>query len=95
MAALATFGLKQSDGTWKNFTIALNDETDKYGSNVQIYESQTKEERLAKKKKVYFANGKIIWNDGIVKNAVKVEREEQSHSAPPPVKPEPVDDLPF
>lgn len=34
-----------------NFNIALNDQTDQYGNNVQVSEPQTKEQRDAKERK--------------------------------------------
>jgi hypothetical protein len=55
-----------------NLTIAVNDET-RYGNNVSAFDSQTKEEREAKKPKSYLGNGKVVWTDG---NVVVAEREE-------------------
>lgn len=69
MSALFSFGIKQPDGTWKSYTGSINDKTDQYGNNVSIYESQTKEERDAKAKKKYIANGKVLWTDGVIKTA--------------------------
>jgi len=56
-----------------NFTISIQDET-RYGNNVAITDSQTKEEREAKKPKNYLGNGKVVWTDS---NIVLAEREEQ------------------
>ena len=57
-----------------NLTIAIQDET-RYGNNVAFMDSQTKEERDAKKPKTYLGNGKVIWtSDGVVQLA---EREEE------------------
>ena len=55
-----------------DFTLAINDES-KYGNNVSAFDSQTQEEREAKKPKQYLGNGKVFWTDG---NIVKAEREE-------------------
>ena len=55
-----------------NFTIAVNDDT-RYGNNVSAFDSQTKEEREAKKAKSYLGNGKVVWTDG---NIVVAEKEE-------------------
>ena len=55
-----------------NFTVAVNDET-RYGNNVSAFDSQTKEEREAKKPKFYLGNGKVVWTDG---NIVLAEKEE-------------------
>ncbi len=74
MASLAQCSLKDAQGNWKNYTIAINDTTDNYGNNLVIYETQSKEEREAKTKKKYFANGKVFWTDGKVTLA---ERKEQ------------------
>ena len=56
-----------------NFTIAVNDEANQFGQNVSAYDSQTKEEREAKKSKSYIGNGSVIWTDGKI-NAVKKEQ---------------------
>ena len=67
--------VKGKDGAvYYNITIAVNDET-RYGNNVGIMDSQTKEEREAKKTKLYLGNGKVVWTDGKVTLA---EREEQT-----------------
>jgi uncharacterized protein YacL (UPF0231 family) len=56
-----------------NFTIAVNDEANQYGQNVSAYDSQTKEEREAKKSKLYIGNGNVVWTDG---NIVAVKKEQ-------------------
>jgi hypothetical protein len=73
-----------------NFTVAVNDET-RYNNNVSAYDSQTKEEREAKKPKNYLGNGKVVWTDG---NIVKAEWEEESNSALETTEEQTVD-LPF
>ena len=66
--------VKGKDGAvYYNFTIAVNDET-RYGNNVAFMDSQTKEEREAKKNRDYIGNGKVVWTDG---NIAVAEREEQ------------------
>lgn len=64
-----------------NFTVSINDETNDYGQNVSAFDSMTKEEREAKKTKVYIGNGKVVWTDG---NIVVAERKEQDAPAPAP-----------
>ena len=59
-------------GVYYNFTLSVNDETNQFGQNVAVYDSQTKEERDAKKDKVYIGNGQVVWTDG---SCVAVERE--------------------
>ena len=64
-----------------NLTMSVNDET-RYGNNTGIYVSQTQEEREAKKKKTYLGNGKVVWNNGSIVNAVKeVQEAVQEHPA--------------
>ena len=53
-----------------NFTIGVNDESNQWGQNVSATDSQTKEEREAKKPKSYLGNGTVVWTDGTIK-AVK------------------------
>jgi len=74
-----------------DFTLAINDES-KYGNNVSAFDSQTQEEREAKKPKQYLGNGKVFWTDG---NIVRAEKDEAA--AQPKAAAVAVDDsgLPF
>ena len=54
-----------------NFTIGVNDESNQWGQNVSATDSQTKEEREAKKPKSYLGNGNVFWTDGNIKVADK------------------------
>ena len=45
------------------------------GQNVSLTDSQTKEERDAKKSKNYLGNGNVVWTDGNIK-AVKKETQQ-------------------
>jgi len=65
----------EKDGRkWLNLSISVNDET-KYGNNVGVSISQSKEEREAKQPKTYLGNGKVVWNSGTIVNATKEEQE--------------------
>ena len=79
MSAIINLSIKQKDGNYKNYTISINDETNQYGQNVTMFESQSKEEREAKAPKKYIGNGRVVWNSGTIVNA---EKQEQ----PAPVK---------
>jgi hypothetical protein len=61
---------KLKDGKYLNVTLSVNDET-RYDNNVSMCYNQTKDERDAGQKKVYFANGRVVWTDGIIKVAEK------------------------
>lgn len=77
--------VKGKDGAvYYNLTVSIQDET-RYGNNVAITDSQTKEEREAKKPKNYLGNGKVVWTDG---NIVLAEKEEVQEVPA-------TDDLPF
>tara|TARA_R110001592_G_scaffold127484_1_gene339306 strand:+ start:960 stop:1250 length:291 start_codon:yes stop_codon:yes gene_type:complete len=77
--------IKGKDGAvYYNMTISVSDET-RYGNNVAITDSQTKEEREAKKPKNYLGNGKVVWTDGNIALAEKEAVEETPAT----------DDLPF
>jgi hypothetical protein len=54
-----------------NFTIGVNDDSNQWGQNVSATDSQTKEEREAKKPKSYLGNGNVVWTDGNIKLADK------------------------
>ena len=83
--------VKGKKGTYYNFTVSVNDETNDYGSNVSAYDSQTKEEREAKQPKVYLGNVKVVWTNG--DNVAAAPRTDQPQQAA--AQPQPVDDLPF
>jgi hypothetical protein len=78
-------------GTYYNFTISVNDDTNQFGQNVSLFDSQTKEEREAKKSKNYIGNGSVIWSDGKMTVA---ERQEKKEVAPAPAEAD-SNDLPF
>lgn len=75
----------KDNAIYYSFTIAVNEET-RFGNNVAITDSQSKEEREAKKPKNYLGNGKVVWTDGKVTLA---EREEKQVAQPV------TDNLPF
>ena len=56
-----------------NFTVAVNDESNQWGQNVSLTDSQTREEREAKKPKSYLGNGNVIWTNGTIQLAEKKE----------------------
>jgi hypothetical protein len=76
MATLFSFGIKQPDGTYKNYTGSISDKVTASGMNVSVYEEQTKEERVAQKPKTYLGSGKVFWSDGKVTVARFAEVEE-------------------
>ena len=66
--------IKGKDGAvYYNFTLSINDES-KYGNNVWVTDSQTKEEREAKVNKLSLGNGKVVWTNNIINVA---EQEQQ------------------
>ena len=78
MATLVTLGLNKEKLTfnekgWANITVSISDDTNQYGQNAAAAVSQTKEQREAKEAKVYVGNGKVVWTDGNVKVADRVE----------------------
>lgn len=76
---------KLKDGKYLNTQIFINDET-KYGNNVSMAYSQTKEERDNKTPKQYIANGKVVY----VNNGITVAEKEET-----PQETKQVSDLPF
>ena len=81
-------GITEKDGkVYLNLQIGVNDEKDKYENDCSISISQNKEEREAKKEKVYIGNGKTFWesNKSIPDHSAKLN------------EPAPIggDDLPF
>ena len=80
------FVIGKDGAVFYNFTISISDETNQWGQNVSITDSQTQEEREAKKAKNYIGNGKVVWTDGKVTTATKQEAK---------VAVEETSDLPF
>ena len=78
---------KLVDGKYLNTQIFINDET-KFTNNVSMCYSQSKEERDNKTKKEYFANGKVVWTDNVIKVADKEDKPAQESK-------QEVDSLPF
>lgn len=68
---LKTINAKNEKGI--SITISQNDETNKYGQNVTVFVSQTKEQREQKKDKFFVGNGKTFWTDGKITIAEKRE----------------------
>lgn len=81
MSTLLNIGIKQQDGSYKNYTLSLNDETNGYGQNVSVWESQTKEQQAAKEQRNFVGNGKVVWTDGNVKVADKVTTNTEHNKA--------------
>lgn len=75
------------DGKYLNTQIFINDET-KYGNNVSMAYSQSKEQREAKEPKQYIANGKVVY----VNNGIFVAEKEVENVSNGPKKD---DSLPF
>lgn len=75
MAAIISFSTKQPDGSYKNYTMGINDETNEYGQNVSVWEEQTKEERDAKKRRNYIANGRVVWTNNVINVAQKATED--------------------
>lgn len=52
----------KNGGAYYNIDIFIKDEKDQYGNDCAISQSQSKEQREAKEKKVYIGNGKSVWD---------------------------------
>ena len=71
--------VKGKKGVYYKFTISVNDKTNQFGQNVSAFDSQTKEEREAKKPKQYIANGQVVWTDGKCTKAQQETQEKESN----------------
>jgi arginine decarboxylase-like protein len=94
MGSLISISIQGKDGTYKNYTISVSDETNKFGQNVAMYLEQSKEDREAKKPRTYIGNGRVIWTDGNIKIAEKKEPAELEQT-PAPTQEEDDNDLPY
>ena len=88
MSALLQISIKGNDGKYKNYTVSISDEPNKYGQNVSMWVEQTKEERESKANKKYIGNGKVVWTDGKITKPEKIEKAEVIEDSNS-------DDLPF
>jgi len=61
---------KLVEGKYLNTQVFINDES-KFGNNISMAYSQSKEQREAKEPKQYIANGKVVWTDNVIKVAEK------------------------
>ena len=77
--------VKGKKGTYYNFTVSVNDDTNTYGQNASVFDSQSKEQREAKEPRKYIGNGQVVWTDG---TCVKAERQEEAQAVAS-------DDMPF
>ena len=71
------FVIGKDGAVYYNLTISVQDET-RYGNNVALTDSQTKDERDAKVAKNYLGNGKVVWTDG---NVVLAEKEKEKDNS--------------
>lgn len=74
----------KNGAVYYDFTISVNDEANEWGKNVSLFDSQTKEEREAKKKKDYLGSGKVTWTDGNVSAAPKQQAQGVTKSTSQP-----------
>lgn len=79
----------EKGGKFYNIEIVVNDQANKFGQNVSIATSQTKEQRAAKEKKSYIGNGKTVWKsvESVNQHANASEHHENDSVSS--------DDLPF
>jgi hypothetical protein len=108
MAKLITVGIdlskinkskitEKNGAKWYNITISVNDTKDQYGNDTGVYETQSKEEREAKAKKVYLGNGKTVWEGSSTKPTTSIESVIKEMQAEKDTinNPEISDNLPF
>jgi hypothetical protein len=82
------FVMGKDNAVYYNCTLHIHHESNQWGQNVSLTDSQTKEERDAKKAKNYLGNGTVVWTDGNIK-AVKKEGQPATQQSAVEV------DLPF
>lgn len=80
MSSLINLSIKGKDGQYKNYTISITDEANDFGQNVSMYVAQTKEQREAKEKRQYVANGSVVWTDGTIVAAPRKESHSEAQN---------------
>jgi hypothetical protein len=81
---------KLVDGKYLNTQVFINDES-KFGNNVSMAYSQSKEERESKVSKQYIANGRVVFTTG----SISVAEKEVENVVNNNQKVEESDNLPF
>jgi len=61
--------IKGKTATYIPLAIYVDDKLDNYGNNVSVQISQSKEDREAKKPKIYLGNGKVVYVRDMPKTA--------------------------
>lgn len=61
--------IQGKNGPLYPLTVSVNNDTNEYGQNVSVFTEQSQEERQAKTKRNYVANGKVVWTDGVINKA--------------------------
>lgn len=80
MSSIISVGLNKNklvfnEKGYANITVFVNNDTNTYGQNVSVAMEQTKDQREAKEQKSYVGNGKVVWTDGQIAAADRVEKQ--------------------
>jgi hypothetical protein len=83
MSSIISVGISKDKITfnekgWANVTIFVQDETNQYGQNASAAMEQSKEDRENKAPKTYIGNGKVVWTDGNISAAERVDQGVQA-----------------
>lgn len=73
--------VKQKNEKGLAITVSVSDETNQYGQNVSSWISQKQDER--NNTKTYVGNGKVFWNNGVIKNAEKQNQTQSNNDDDP------------
>lgn len=71
MSSLISISIKGNDGQYKDYTLSVSDEANKFGQNVSMWVTQTEEERNSKKPRTFVGNGRVVWTDGKINKVDK------------------------
>jgi hypothetical protein len=86
------FCSEKTKDVYLNTNIEVKDEEDQYGNDVTCFVSQSKEERDAKEKRIYLANGRVVWSG---ESKPKTEQSKPQERFDAPTVRDEDDDLPF
>lgn len=80
MSAIISLGISReklvfNEKGWANVTVFLDDTTNPYGQNASAIMEQSKEQREAKEARTYLGNGKVVWTDGKISAAERMEKQ--------------------
>lgn len=69
---------RAAGATGMPYTISIQDKSDQFGNNVELFYPQTDEQKAEKANRNIISKAKIFWTDGKVFKAVRPEKKDDN-----------------